>query len=191
MNVVEGELLESNTVWVLGELRNDSPIPAYSIKLTARLLGEAGNTAASATQSFNYLAPGDALGFRVQLPKPMAYSKADLTATAAGTSFARYERLAVAGTPMMKTDATSAGGDAFEWTSFVTNQSESNLTACVAYVWFLDEYDRVLWADTTFPSANLAPNASAEFVVRTLRYKYNPQITGINQVRAYAVGIRQ
>jgi|GEM_PF-5563108 len=92
---------------------------------------------------------------------------------------------------MKKTDATSVGGDAFEWTSSVTNQSSSNLTACVAYVWFLDEYDRVLWADTTFPSTNLAPNASAEFVVRTLRYKYNPQTAGINQVRAYAVGIQQ
>lgn len=190
VSVVQGEDLESRTVWVLGELRNEGAIPAYTIKVTAQMVSDNGATVASATQGFVYLGPGDALGFRISLNKPMAYSRAEVSVSSTGTHHASYEKLQVAGATMQKTSA-AYGGDNFEWTSSVTNNGVKALTACTVYAWFLDEYDNILWAETSFPAASLAPGASASFTVRTTRHKYNPKVAGINQIRSLAVGIKQ
>ncbi|MGI5837153.1 MAG: hypothetical protein ACOX87_11810 [Chloroflexota bacterium] len=190
VDVVQGEDLESGTIWVLGELRNEGTVPAYAIKVTAQLLSDSGDVVASATQAFTYLSPGDALGFRISLGKPVAFSKADVSVTSSSTYHASIATLHVAGSTMEKT-STDYGGVAFVWDSAVTNNSATTVTACTVYVWFLDEYDNVLWADTAYPAASLAPGTSASFTVRTIRHKYNPKVSGINQVRALAVGIQQ
>ncbi len=186
--VINGEDLEANSVWVLGEIRNDGSVPAYTILVTARLLSDSGEVVGSGTQSFPYLGPGDTVGYGVRIQKPSAYARAEVSVSATGSSFAHYEKLSVAGTPMQKS-TTSYGGDDFEWSSSVTNTSGKQLSACAVYIWFMDEFDNVLWADIAFPAPNLAPGASAEFQVRTTRTKYNPMVGGINQVKAFAIGM--
>lgn len=190
VDVVQGEDLESGTIWVLGELRNEGSIPAYAIKVSANLLSENDVVVASSYQSFIYLGPGDTVGFRISLNKPATYSRVDVSVTSSSTHHADIDKLQVAGSAMQKISA-AYGGDGFEWSSTVTNSSEKTITGCTVYVWFLDEYDNVLWAETAFPAAGLAPGASASFTVRTTRHKYDPKVAGINQVRALAVGIVQ
>lgn len=189
LNVIQGAELERDSVWVMGEIRNDGPNPAYNVVVTGRLLSDSGSVVGSGTTAFPYLGPGDTVGYRVTIRNPSSYARAEVSTTAADSYFSRFDKLYVAGNALKKS-TDSYAGDTLGYEGSVINKGQQPLSQAALYVWYLDDWDRVVWADFTFPGpGTLNPGDSASFDLRTARSRYNTQVTGITQVRFYSFGV--
>jgi len=190
VNVVAGQELEHGTNWIMGELHNDGSQPAYNIKATASLLSSSGDTVGTANQKFDYLGPGDSLGFRMEVRGDLSYEKASVVLDASAGGPSGFLKLPVSWGKNEK--LVNGDGDIrYEFTSTVGSGSSQPSTVSGVYVWFLDDQDRVVWADTTYLPGTLQPGESRTVVVKSALDRENPQVPAISQVRYYAVGRTQ
>ncbi len=186
-NVLQGQGLEANSVWVMGEVRNDGVGPAYNVTVTARLLTESGSVAGTASQVFAFLGAGDTVGYRVEVRSVTAYALADVSADSSSSGFAAFSRLPIA---WVKNEQVgdSQSGIRYEFAGTMNNGGSQPVSLNAVYVWFLDDQNRVVWMDYTYVPNALAPGDSSTFTVRTARDRENPWISSISQVRYYAAG---
>lgn len=186
-HLIQGQGLEANSVWVLGELRNDGPISAYNVTVTARLMTSSGAVAGTANQAFAFLGAGDTVGYRVEVRDAAAYERAEVSIDSASAGFGSFTKLPVTWVSNQKiTDGQ--GTVRYEFTGAITNDNDRPVSLNAVYVWFLDDQNRLVWMDYTYIPNALAPGDSQTFTVRTARDGANPQVSGITQVRYYAAG---
>ncbi len=195
-NTIPGAELDANRVYIVGEIINDGPTPAYNVVVTGQLMGAAGATPANPTAAFPYLGAGDRIGFRldVTLQTPYANQQGSVTVKGQTSSPTTYRMLSVAGKAMEKaTQGTGADGKesmSLRFPGTITNNTGSTMILNALYVWFLDDQNNVVWADYTFISPNgLAPGGTFDFSVESARSRYLPKATSITQVKAYAYGV--
>ena len=186
-NVVAGQDLHRDTLWIMGEIHNDGHLPAYNAKVTARLLSPSGDLAALVDQQFDYLGPGDSVGYRVEVRSPPAYARVEVSVDSSATGLGRFVGLPI--TWVRNEKVVSAAGDMrYEFTGRLDNTDGEATSLNVVYVWFLDDEGRVVWMDYLYLPATHAPGESRVFSVRTPLDRYNPQVPAITQVRYYATG---
>ncbi len=188
--VIQGTDVESSTVWVMGEIRNEGDAPAYEISVSARLLSQSGDVVGSGETSVSYLGPGDTTAYRVTIKGVGAYASAKVSAEGKDSSYRGYDRLAVSNGALEKL-VDEYGGDIFTFTGTATNQTGASLKFCKVDVWFLDAGGNIVWADETFTNpGDLAAGASGSFKERTYAQRFNPRIGSIAQVRTYGWAVR-
>ena len=186
-NVIQGQGLDAYSIWVLGELTNKSAVPAYNVRVTARLLNDSGTVVGTANQAFAYLGPGDTVGYCVEVKNVTTYARAEVSADASTTGFASFAKLQI-GWVKNEQSKTSNSLVRYEFTGTLNNNGSQPVALNAVYVWFLDDQNRVVWMDTTYVPDALAPGDSHTFLVRTPWSRENSQVSGITQVRYYAAG---
>lgn len=186
-NVIQGQSLEANSVWVLGEVRNQGSTPAYNVTVTARLLRDSGTVAGTANQSFAFLGPGDALGYRIEVRNREAGARAEVSVDSLTCGFASFASLPI---DWVKNEQVkdSQSHVRYEFTGILNNRGSQSVSLSAVHVWFLDDQDRVVWMDRTYVASSLAPGDSYTFSVKTPRDAENAEVSGITQVRYYAAG---
>lgn len=187
LNVVAGQDLHRDSLWILGEIHNDGHLPAYNAKVTARLLSFSGDVAASVDQQFDYLGPGDGVGYRMEVRNPPAYARVELSVDSSATGLGRFVRLPITWVKNEKV-VSGAGDIRYEFTGTLDNPGGQVTSLNVVYVWFLDDQGRVVWMDYTYLPATYATGEPRVFTLRTPLDRYNPQVPAITQVRYYATG---
>lgn len=185
--VIEGRDLYRETVWIQGELRNDDSRPAYNARVTARLLSTSGQVLRTADQVFAYLGPGETVGYRVEVGNAPEYATVQLSVDSSATGFGRHVKLPITWVKNVK-EANDRGQLRYQFTGILGNDLGEPVSLNVAYVWFLDDHDRVVWMDYAYFPGSVPPGESIEFTIRTLLDRDNPLIDSICQVRYYAVG---
>ena len=189
-NVIQGQGLSDKSVWVLGELRNDGSTPAYNVTVTASLVSSSGAAVGTANQVFAYLGPGDSVGYRIEVANPAPYVRADVFTDSSATGFASYGDVPV---QWVKNEqvATQQGTSTYvqyQFTGNLNNTTQQSVSLNAVYAWFLDDQNRVVWADFTYLTGRLVSGDSATFMITTPLDRDNPQVRGITQVRFYAAG---
>jgi hypothetical protein len=195
-NTLPGAELDANRVYIVGEVINDGPSPAYNVTVTGQLVDASGTAIGSNTQAFPYLGAGDRIGYRVDVKILTAYAKQQgvVTVTGQTNSPTSYKLLSIAGKAMLKsTQGTGQDGTlsmSLHYPGTITNSTSSTMTLNALYVWFLDDQNNVIWAEYTYVSPNgLAPGGTFDFDVESARSRYVPKATSITQVKAYAFGV--
>ncbi|HEX2922589.1 MAG TPA: FxLYD domain-containing protein, partial [Chloroflexota bacterium] len=195
-NTIPGAELDANRVYITGEIVNDGPTPAYNITVSGQLLDVSGAAMASNSQVFPYLGAGDKIGYRVDVKilTPYANQQGVVKVTGRTSSPTIYKMLSVAGKAMEKSaQGTAQDGTqsmSLHYPGTITNNTASTMTLNVLYVWFLDDQNNVIWAESTYISPNgLAPGGTFDFDVESARSRYVPKATAITQVKAYAYGV--
>ena len=187
-NVIQGQGLQANSVWILGEIHNDGTTPAYNVTVTGRLLSADGTVAGTNNQVFAYLGPGDTVGYQIEVQGVTSYARSDVSVDAgsyAGT--AGFATLPITWVQNQQLKDPKAGAR-YEFTGILNNNGTRPVGLNAVYVWFLDDSDRVVWADYTYVTDALAPGGSYTFVIDTPWDSQNPQVDAITKVRYYAAG---
>ncbi len=187
-NVIQGQGLMANTVWAMGEIRNDSTLPAYNMVATARLLSPAGAVLGTASQAFAYLGPGDTVGYRIELRNVSGYATADVSLDSLAGGFARFGKGSIEWVKNQRLEGTTSTGSRYEFTGILHGAGPSPVALNGVYVWFLDAQGRVVWMDTSYVTNALGPEDSFTFVIRTPWPRDNPQIAAVQEVRYYTAG---
>lgn len=191
--VIQGQGLEAGTVWVLGELRNDGSTPAYNVVVSCNLVSDSGGVVGSGSRAFPYLGPGDVVGYGVEIRGAGPYARTDVSVDASATGFASYVDVPVqwvkneqVATTIKKTTYVE-----YQFSGNLSNSTSKPASLNAVYVWFLDDQNRVVWADFTFLPQQVAPGEVAPFMITTPLDRDNPLVRGITQVRYYAAGQTQ
>ncbi|HZK67029.1 MAG TPA: FxLYD domain-containing protein, partial [Chloroflexota bacterium] len=186
-NVVQGLVLEAGSIWVMGELRNDGTQPAYNATVTARLLTDTGSLAGTANQTFAYLGAGDTVGYRVEVRGATAYSRAEISTDGSTSGVAAFTKMPVTWVKNVKIDVGQSDSR-YEFTGSLGNGGDRPVALSAVYVWFLDDQNQVVWMESSFIPATLAPGEASTFTVRTASTRENPRVSDISQLRYYAAG---
>jgi len=189
VNAIQGSGADANTVWILGEVRNMSPFPAFGVSVSGRLLANDGSVAGANSTSFYYLPAGQAVGFMLSTENPSAYARVDVTAAAdPSASHSNYAQLSITGTSLRK-DHDQYNGDAVRLGGLASNNTPDSLEYAHLYIWFVDGQGNVVWAGDTYAQpATMAPGVTYAFDVRTIQTRLNPRVSSITEGRAYAFG---
>jgi hypothetical protein len=191
-NIIQGQGLEANTDWILGEVHNVDTRPAYNVVVTAKLVSSSGSVVGMGNQMFPYLGPGDSVGYRVGISNPnlIPYSGANVSIDSSATGFASYTDVPI---QWVKNEqvATKIGNDnyvEYQFSGNLNNTTSQSASLNAVYVWFLDDQNRVIWADYTYIAQRLVSGESVPFMITTPLDRDNPPVRGITQVRFYAAG---
>ena len=189
-NVIQGQGLDAKNVWVLGELHNDGSTPAYNVTVTAKLVSSSDSVVGTANQAFPYLGPGDTTGYRIEVSNPDPYVRADISVGSSATGFASYSDVPIQWVKneqvaQQQGNSTYVG---YQFTGNLNNTTNQSVALNAVYVWFLDDQNRVVWADFTYIAERLVSGDSATFMITTPLDRDNPQVRSITQVKYYAAG---
>ncbi len=190
-NLVQGKGLMADTVWAMGEIRNESVLPAYNVVATARVLSPAGAVLGTASQAFAYLGPGDTVGYRIELRNVSDYATAEVSLDSSAGGFARFGKGSIAWVKNERVEGTASAGSRYEFTGTLNGTGPSSVALNAVYVWFLDAQGRVVWMDTSYVTLALGAGDSFTFVIRTPWSRDNPRIAAVQEVRYYTAGQSQ
>jgi len=188
LNVIQGQGLSAGVVWVMGEIHNESAVPAYNVLATARLISASGDTVGTANQSFAYLGPGDTVGYRIEVKTVQPYARADVSLDSSASGFASFDKPSIEWVKNDNQVGDSSVGARYEFTGNLKNTGTRPVGLNAVYVWFLDQQGNVVWMDYTYVTNTMNPGDSYTFVIRTPWSRDNPQIKAIEQVKYYAAG---
>lgn len=181
LNVVRGQDLFSDVVWLMGTVANDGGKPAYDVALAARLLDDGGGETGTASETVPTLAPGDEVGFRLVADSPAAFSKTDFKVTyAAETSNPPLVKLTLSGPSAQPTQ------EGLKFNTTVANRTDQPVNGLI-YVWFMDANNKVVWADR-MDGVSLPPGASTQIAIETQSRRFDPQVQDIRMARAKGFG---
>jgi hypothetical protein len=162
---------EATSLYIVGELRNDSSSNVWSVRINATLRDSSGNAAGTGYSyaMIDTLSPGMTSPFRIIFPDPPAWASYELTLTGDTTSQQPY--------PLEILNSTSHfdGFDAYHVVGETRNQYAEQRTWIAAYVTLYDDSGEVIGVDSGHTDPNhLNPGETASFDTFVYFWKYKP-----------------
>ena len=161
----------ATSLYIVGELRNDSSSNVWLVRIDATLRDSSGNAAGTGYSyaMIDTLSPGMTSPFRIIFPDPPAWASYELTLTGNTTSQQPY--------PLEILNSTSHfdGLDAYHVVGETRNQYAEQRTWIAAYVTLYDDSGEVIGVDYRHTDPhNLNPGETASFDAYVYFWKYKP-----------------